>query len=141
MTSASSHLATLPVSVHTQAVTRLSAAELVKFESMLAAADDSIDACMNARSERCTEPSETQAGELLRVAVDTVAALTNTTAPPSFESKSAVVAWISSAVLEMRNREVALAVAAGNTVSLNPAAVGVCMELISKLNSAIGGQA
>lgn len=129
----------LPVTVHTQAMSRLSTSELVQFESLLSTADDTLDACMRARTEPSRNSDDDSSKALFQVAIDTISALTNAPLPGSLSSKTDVVNWISRSVLEMRNREVELATRTNGTVGMNPAAVAVCMELITKLNTAIGG--
>ena len=135
----SSQLSHLPVAVHGQAVSRLSQSELLQFEGMLATADDTLEACMIARSVCRLPASDDTATGVLQAVIDAVCALTNAPPPTSLQSKHSAVVWINSALLEMRNRAVDKAVTNNFTHGMDPQSITTCMELVSKLNSVIGG--
>ena len=138
----SSQLSVLPISVHGQAVSRLSQADLLQFECMLATADDSIDACMNARTERTGgrwlyEADDATAAGILQSVLDTISALTGEQTP-IIQTRQSAVAWVSQSVLGLRDRAVDAAAQGNLATGMNPSMVSACMELITKLNTTIG---
>lgn len=120
---------------------RVPQANLVAFESMLSAADEATEFFMNTKShagEYAT--SDESATGVLNAVIDTIAALSNTQPPPRPCSRHTMVSWVSHTVLNIRDQAVARAVEANATTPpMNPEAIASCMELISKLNSSIGG--
>lgn len=131
-------LSTLPVIIHEQSTARLSQTELTHFETMLATADDTLDACMAARRAPAFPDKEESTRAVLQAVVDTVAALTGASPPLTLTPKT-TVAWVSKAMLEMRDRSVAAGPLGCESATVNLSTVSACMELISNLNAAIGG--
>lgn len=131
-------LATLPIAVHGQAVSRLSQADLVQFENMLATADDTVEACMRARAAPILPESNDSAHGVLQAMVNAVTAVTDAQPPGSMASKTSAVAWVSTAILQARDRAVQKATENSMAPGMDPHTVGTCMELISKLNNALG---
>ena len=136
--SESAQLAALPIATHGQAVSRLSQADLLHFESMLATADDSIEACMRARARTAIPARDDSASAVLQAVVDAIAAVTDAPPPTNMASKTGAVAWVSSAIVEARDRAVRKATQNSMAPGMDPQTVGACMELISKLNNALG---
>jgi hypothetical protein len=94
---------------------------------------------MNARSACRLPASGDLATGVLQAVVQAVAALTDATPPVSLQSKHSAVAWINSALPDMRNRAVDKAVTNNFTHGMDPQSIATCMELVSNLNSVIGG--
>ena len=139
MAASASQLSALPVAVHGQAVTRLSQAELVQFETMLATTDDTLEACMEARETRERWPASEEASRaVLQCMTDAICALTGVAPPTTLVNKHEAVAWLHRSLLQWRDSELDNASKRRRTNGMNPAALLECMELISKLNSTIG---
>lgn len=139
MASSSSQLSALPVAVHGQAMTRLSQAELVQFESMLATTDDTLEACMEARETRERWPVEEGSSRaVLQSMTDAICALTGVAPPTTLVNKHEAVSWVHRSLLQWRDSEVDHASKRRRTNGMDPASLLECMKLISKLNSTIG---
>jgi hypothetical protein len=141
MSSTAAQLSALPVAVHGgQAMSRLSQADLLHFESMLATADNALETSMKSRAARRTIEymEEGSAQEVLKSMADAVCALTNAPPPTSLTSKQDAVAWVYRALLPWRDRAVRDATQAVSTPGMSAEALTACMELISKLNTTIG---
>jgi hypothetical protein len=134
-----SQLSALPIAVHGQAVTRLSQAELVHFETMLATTDDTLEACMEARetSERWPE-EEGSSRAVLQAMTNAICALTGVAPPSKLHTKRDAVAWVHRTMLDWRDLEVGNATKRRRTMGMDPAVLVECMKLVSKLNSTIG---
>jgi hypothetical protein len=70
--------------------------------------------------------------------VDAIVAVTDAQPPGNMVSKKGAVAWASSAILQARDRAVQKATKNSMAPGMDPHTVGACMELISKLNNALG---
>lgn len=143
MAAASSNLTALPVAVHHQAVTRLSQAELVQFESMLATADDSIESVMRAREgmydDELDDGDEAGARAIVQSMVEAMAALTETPPPVIFKDKTTAVNWVYRTMISWRDRDRQEVMKGNHVPGMSAETIATCMELITKLNTSIGG--
>lgn len=120
-------------SVHPPSLTRrLSDNELLQFEATLEATEAAIFTDLRARTPVCL--SATDATHTLRAVVDTIAALTDTM-PPTLESKRALVHWVATSIIQMRDKPSYM------NAPMNPEAVRESLALIGKLNRVLGGPA
>lgn len=136
---ATNTLATLPVAIHSQAMSRLSTADLAQFETVLATADEAIEACMNANASVHVPVTDEGTVGVLKSVVNTVRAVTGATPPASLDSKEELCKWTARAIYEFRDRAVNAAVTNNLTRGMPPEQMSACLELIEKLNRTIGG--
>lgn len=116
---------------------RLSEEKLLHFESMLTAVDDMLETNMNARLTPCVLDNECSAG-VLQAMVSTICVLTDSSVPLNLTTKTRAVEWASESILKSRDRAVKDAKQNNMAYCMDPQHISSCMELISKLNAAIG---
>jgi len=138
---------TLPVTVHTPTLSRRSSvADLARFETVLDAADGAVAACMQSRVAAISPPpgDGTPAAELwesLHAVLGAVAAASHTSiqAPLPTASKSELVTWTLLSITNTRNEAVRVATEKNVVPGMDSNHVATCMELMMRLNQAMGG--
>ena len=143
MSTTSSKMSSLPMVVHTDATGRLSHSELLQFESLLSTADDAMASCMETRSQyallqNTKDTDNNTSSAILHSVLETIGVLTGESVPV-INTRHAAVAWVSQSILAMRNVAVETASQSKLTPGMDPAMVASCMELITQLNTRMGG--
>ena len=138
MTTSSSLLRSLPVTVHGRPSTRMSDDELVRFESVLDAADCAVAAAMQTRVLPTLPSSESGTLEVLHALVETISAVTNSDAPSTL-SKRAVIAWAHDAIVRKCDAEKQRVGAHEAVSSIDANVLSQSLELITRLNHLTSG--
>jgi hypothetical protein len=147
MTTEPDTLCTLPVVVHAASLPRQSAADLARFEAVANATDAAVASSMCARrvaASSTTTLCEGEACEALRALLEAIGAITNAEVVPQHtESKRELVRWTLCTIRDWNNAGARARVNSGRATSpnLDPAQTGACMELVGRLNAALGGGA
>lgn len=140
-------MCSLPVATHPPTTPRMSEAEVLRFESMLEAADDAVQVCVEAQRKnsgwRTQEALCADSADAHLVAVlEAVAAATGTTTPPpnahAETDRCALIQWTLESIMTMRNNTLKAARDEQRPPgTLDPAHMGPCIELVTRLNAAL----
>ena len=99
--------------------------------------------CMATRSQyallqNTKDTDNNTSSAILQSVLETIGVLTGESVPV-INTRHAAVAWVSQSILAMRNVAVETASQSKLTPGMDPAMVASCMELITQLNTRMGG--
>lgn len=132
MISTSKTISALPTVVHGPRVSRLTDAELVRWESTLEVADSAVAACMAARAVATPPADDKTALSALKAVVSTIRALTGCDEPTTLTSQRAMIAWTCGALGRMQP-----APTPAHTPRASPEHAATVMELMARLNDSL----
>lgn len=132
---------TLPVVVHSATLPRVDAAQVARFETILDAADAAVAAALQWRSRGSEEgPAADSAEQSLRVVLAAICATCDGAAPPDTgASQRELLKWTVDSITNARDTAVGHVANNGIVRGIPPAHVEVTMELMGRLNQAMGG--
>lgn len=128
----------LPVAIHGPRTTRLSDAELLRFEAVLETADEAVEAYVEARTPQRLPASDSEAVALLRALVDVVVATTGVSPPSAMDNRRELVRWAMDSIVDARTHAVHQATRKNLAPGMDPQHLATCMDLVAKLNGVIG---
>ena len=133
---------TLPVVVHSATLPRVDAAQVARFETILDAADAAVAAALQWRSRGSDldRASTDSAEQSLRVVLAAICATCDGVAPPDIgASQRELLKWTVDSITNARDTAVGHVANNGIVRGIPPAHVEVTMELMGRLNQAMGG--
>ena len=132
---------TLPVVVHSATQHRVDTTNVARFETMLDAADAAVAAATKwrARAAQATQAPDTAEGNLRVVLAAICATCDGGAAPDADASQRDLLKWTVESITNARDTAVRNAAGPGLVRGIAPEKVGTCLELISRLNQAMGG--
>lgn len=132
---------TLPVVVHSATQPRVDTTNVARFETILDAADAAVAAAIKwrARGAQETQPPDTAEGNLRVVLAAICATCDGAAAPDTDASQRDLLKWTVESITNARDTAVRNATGPGLVRGIAPEKVEACLELIGRLNQAMGG--